>query len=530
MSLVANNPYRILGLINPVTSKDLTKRIQDLETFAEFGKIKSYSLDMQAISPFNRNLELIQEATRQIESNEDRLLNALFWFYQLDTVDEMAMEALAGSKSDLAIKIWKQQIEKNANPKFSWLINLNVLQLLNFEKDGFEEDVFQEVIDRFGYLFSNKFEDLTLHLSLSLAQNIDKIQIGKKVIELLLDYCSQIDYQPFGSFNIGLLDNFAECSTELNEYGTLKILQPCIQKIESVIEQSVTLRQQRNGSKLFQKNGLQDIEELIYELDYHSENYQVRNIVNEYVSEAINCSLFAFNELDDDEVALEVIDWASDLPSYGQVSEDVLEKKQELEEAIENKVFLEKHQPIIDILESPIYSLDDAANKIQMMERMLAGIPANDEYYLKASNACVNVILNYLVKNYNESFESFKSNKNIPWLQSQIRKCKEICLSLQNFRMDSDTNQRLYETGSRFNQELADVEEIANKIKSGQLIVKNNAPNPKVLTGSLYSASQYVGFNANVVRLIFVIATLATGFWPGVILYIILAFVLPKKF
>ena len=95
--------------------------------------------------------------------------------------------------------------------------------------------------------------------------------------------------------------------------------------------------------------------------------------------------------------------------------------------------------------------------------------------------------------------------------------------------MESVTNQRLYEAGSRFNQELADIEDIANKIKSGQLVARDNAPNPKVLTGSLYSASQYVGFNANLVRLIFIIATLATGFWPGVILYIILAFFLPKK-
>ena len=56
MSLVANNPYRILGLVNPITSKDLTKRIQDLETFAEFGKVKSYPLDLLSISSFSRNL------------------------------------------------------------------------------------------------------------------------------------------------------------------------------------------------------------------------------------------------------------------------------------------------------------------------------------------------------------------------------------------------------------------------------------------------------------------------------------------
>lgn len=528
MSLVANNPYRILGLVNPITSKDLTKRIQDLETFAEFGKVKSYPLDLLSISSFSRNLEYIQEASRRLESDEDKLINGLFGFYQLDSVDEMALEALMQSKVELAIKLWKQQIDKASSPKFSWLINLNVIELLKFEHDGFDTDIFQEIVCRYGNLISNHFDQLKLNMSLSSAQSISKEQIGKKLIDKILDYCSELDYQPFGDFNIGLLDNFSNYQNNLNEYAELKILQPCIQYIDDAIEVSRNLRQQRNGSRLLQKNDLEEIECLIYELDEYSNNYQVKNIINEYVSEAMNCSLFAFNELDDDEVALEIIDWATHLPSYGQVSEDVLEKKQELEEELGNRAFFKNHQPIIDLLDRPIHSLEDAANKTQSLKRMLANIPTNDQNYLKASNACVVHVMNYLIENYNQSFESFKTNKNIDWLKSSIEKSRDISLMLYSFSMDADTKERLYSVGSKLNSELADIEDFSTKLSNGQLIVKNK-PADHVVTGSLYSVSEYLGFNANIVRILFVIGTFLSGFWLGVILYIILAVVMKKK-
>ena len=42
MQFVINNPYRILGLTANASSREVAKRVADLETFAEFGKIKKY--------------------------------------------------------------------------------------------------------------------------------------------------------------------------------------------------------------------------------------------------------------------------------------------------------------------------------------------------------------------------------------------------------------------------------------------------------------------------------------------------------
>ena len=44
MHFIINNPYRILGLTANASSREVAKRVADLETFAEFGKIKKYHL------------------------------------------------------------------------------------------------------------------------------------------------------------------------------------------------------------------------------------------------------------------------------------------------------------------------------------------------------------------------------------------------------------------------------------------------------------------------------------------------------
>lgn len=84
MDKVFNNPYRILGLFSPITSKELAKRSNDLGTFIEFDKAKSYPLDMSANEvDLTRTVDSIQEETRSLESDSDRVFNSLFWFINL---------------------------------------------------------------------------------------------------------------------------------------------------------------------------------------------------------------------------------------------------------------------------------------------------------------------------------------------------------------------------------------------------------------------------------------------------------------
>lgn len=51
MNLVVQNPYRILGIVNPISHKELLKAESNLKTFIEFKKPIDFSTDLIEIFP-----------------------------------------------------------------------------------------------------------------------------------------------------------------------------------------------------------------------------------------------------------------------------------------------------------------------------------------------------------------------------------------------------------------------------------------------------------------------------------------------
>jgi len=138
VNIVFNNPYRVLGLISPISNKELAKRTNDLQTFVEFGKSPSYDLDISSpVIPIVRGIDNIKDAARHLESDNDKVFYALFWFYKSDAVDELAFDAIKEGSLERAYDLWDKQIQRSADPKFSWLINSNVLYFFEIQKQGF---------------------------------------------------------------------------------------------------------------------------------------------------------------------------------------------------------------------------------------------------------------------------------------------------------------------------------------------------------------------------------------------------------
>ena len=107
MHFIFNNPYRILGLTANASSREVAKRVADLETFAEFGKIKKYPLDLVEILPLTRTVDTIQQAAKDIENDTDKLVYAFFWFAKVDSVDELAIECIENNQVQKAFEISK---------------------------------------------------------------------------------------------------------------------------------------------------------------------------------------------------------------------------------------------------------------------------------------------------------------------------------------------------------------------------------------------------------------------------------------
>ena len=524
MELIINNPYRVLGADATISRKELVKRISDLEMFAELGKEKKYPLDLSNIVAFNRTLESIKEAERRLENDESKLLYGFFWFLTCDSVDELALDCLSRGDLDKAYLIWSQQIEKSENPKFSWKLNRSVVSFFRMENDGFDEETLA-----IGYVIDDHFDELKNKIWGSNVPKVNNIEIWKKVVDNLLNYLDSLLDLPYGQYKLEVVNEFWSFPQEAKDYLEAKLFTPCIKLIEERIQYSENLRNQKitQDFKVNTKS-LSQHESLIHELAEHSDNYKVQSIINEYAEEVRKCSIFAYNEIDDINLASNLIQFADALPVSSQVKDSIEENKTQLQAAIQNKENENLYTTIFNHLKIGISSLSDAEKSVSLYKRELAKIQNKDAAYIQTSSICVNVVLEYLIDVFNQVREDFPSNKDFNKLYTTAKKVKDITHSLKTFNVEPQIAERLNKNWTVINSEYNNIAELKRKIDNGELKL-NAQSNDEVVAGALGRMAEAWGWNVNFLRTIYSIGALVTYIWPAVILYVILCVVFPKK-
>lgn len=118
MNLINNNPYRILGLPITAKEKEIARQINSLATSAWTGKKISLDTDFPFLSTLNRTPDLIEDAKKQIEQSESKLLYSLFWFWENNSVDELALEILKEGNTSKAIDIWEKSVFASKNKTY----------------------------------------------------------------------------------------------------------------------------------------------------------------------------------------------------------------------------------------------------------------------------------------------------------------------------------------------------------------------------------------------------------------------------
>lgn len=111
LNFIDQNPFRILGLPVTATNREISKRVNDLSTFAEFGKPVSYDSDLTFLSPVERTPESIEKAAQRIELSDRKLHHANFWFWVENSVDQLAMELLGEGDVERALELWARKSE-----------------------------------------------------------------------------------------------------------------------------------------------------------------------------------------------------------------------------------------------------------------------------------------------------------------------------------------------------------------------------------------------------------------------------------
>ena len=170
MNLINNNPYRILGLPITASEREIAKQINTLTTYAEMGKTKSFDTDFAFMSVVDRKPQVIEDAKKQIEKSENKFLYSLFWFWQNNSIDELAVEVLKEGNTFKAIEIWEKSVFKNKNQKYKQVVFIeNLIKESTewyegtIEQDSLtlKEDLYiLDCVDENGYLIPVVYADI----------------------------------------------------------------------------------------------------------------------------------------------------------------------------------------------------------------------------------------------------------------------------------------------------------------------------------------------------------------------------------
>lgn len=462
MNKILSNPYRVLGLISPVSNKELEKRKNDLSTFIEFGKVPSYPLDfISSDLRINRDVTGIEDAARHLEGDNDRLLYALFWFYKYDAVDDFALEAIEEKDYLKAQKIWDEQIRKSAEPKFSWLINSNILSFLNDSAPNMSYEELQRMIIQYASVVTH-IDKIKADVLKSSRNTVDSSKVIEWIIDSFIEHASNSPYNSSISHNLPLLQAFYDYPENAKDYAESKILLPCLNLIEDTIKDVEKILEDKHEYIFYDEiENLRQYESLIFELSHYVDNYKVKRLVNDYAETAKRCSIFAYNELDNLEIATELIEWADELPAYGETKDNITKNKATLENNIKDKEKFESYEPLLECLQIDIYSTEDARRLQQSYYDTYIALPYDaknyDETLIKITSAFVAKIINFCIEFYKKSMEDFTNNKDLFTLSNELQKCINIVDRLQSYVVDEDTEDGLTYLHNHLNSEKSEV-------------------------------------------------------------------------
>src|SRR5690554_2578955 len=180
MNTIHHNPYRIIGILANASAKEIQSRKAKVSAFARVGKEITSEYDFPFLSSLQRSSTIIDKAFSDIEQNQNKVAHSLFWFINLNPIDNTAIQHLISGNKEKAIEIWEKLTdEKEVNAKnFSAFNNIGTLYLLENSK----EKIKQGITAKIKLIESENFKDF-VHTVADETFSIDT----NRQIELLID-------------------------------------------------------------------------------------------------------------------------------------------------------------------------------------------------------------------------------------------------------------------------------------------------------------------------------------------------------
>lgn len=312
MNSILNNPYRIAGILSNNTEKDILKQKSKIKRFSEVGKTVTSEYDFPFLDSLQRSSAIIDKAFSDIEQNQNKVLHSLFWFLNLNPIDNTAIQHLITGNKEKAIEIWEKLTdEKEVNAKnFSAFNNIGTLYLLEESKEKIKKGITAKI----ELIESESFKDF-VHTVADETFSIDK----NKQIEIFIDELLTQFKQKYSTAET--MDLFSNCNGTTQKYLSKKFTEEPVHKIETEIEQCTKKRTNNKsnaykfGTDLYNstKSELTLLKSIV-----GNTNLQYKMLADNVAKEILQCSIDYFNESQEQDKSTDYLEEAMKLAKLAQ--------------------------------------------------------------------------------------------------------------------------------------------------------------------------------------------------------------------
>lgn len=367
MNSILNNPYRIAGILANSSEKDILKQKSKIKRFSEVGKEISSEYDFPFLSSLSRSSTIIDKAFSDIEQNQNKVFYSLFWFLNLNPIDNTAIQHLISGNKEKAFEIWeKLSNDKEVNSKnYSAFNNISTLYLLGHSK----EDLKRGITTKIKLIESENFKDF-VHTVADETFSIDT----PKQIELLIDELLTLFKGKYSTSEA--MELFSNCNGTAQKYLSKKFTEEPVHKIEVQIEQCNKKRINNKGNAYKFGTDLYTntkSELALLKSIVGNANLQYKILADNIAKEMLQCSVDYFNESQEQEKSSNYLEEAMKLAKLAEsvaINDATKNKVKENISTLEGMKDQELSQ-IVEVLKSVKLMYEDNERKINQEVRDL---------------------------------------------------------------------------------------------------------------------------------------------------------------
>lgn len=346
MNPIEDNPYRTLGLFANCTEREIARQVAKLSRYAEIGKSVEFRPDMPILGGINRDSSAITDAAARLQQPSKKLHWAMFWFINVNHIDETAFGHLEQGNVEKAGKIWSLALKDKpiTDKNFSALANLSTLKLwLVIQDEKLNVHALTSAIQLKGKLIAadafNPLVDLVVCGSSHSVREAASKEFVAEILRVLKPHTNKRG----GISSEQLVSSFGTFPADVRTELAGRFTAGPIRRIETALSTANKARVDDPGRADEAGIGLyestqDDLENIKAVIGFDAVQYQ--SLVNKVAQEILQCSIDYFNEY--------ASDYDSDYLDPGPSAMGLLELVRLLEPTGEVKHRLEENSTTIE--------------------------------------------------------------------------------------------------------------------------------------------------------------------------------------